>query len=67
MSEIMTQELMNKKEQLNRVFRATIKEFTKQVYIYVEGRNSGYSSLDDIVNDCTVLLLKEVSIRTPLK
>lgn len=58
---------ITKKEQLERAFRATVKELTKQIYIYVTGDNSGYLSIDAIVNDCVVLLLKEVSIRTPLR
>lgn len=58
---------ITKKEQLERAFRATIKELIKQIYIYVTGNNSGYLSIDAIVNDCVVLLLKEVSIRTPLR
>lgn len=57
---------LTKKDQLRGAFRGTIKEFAKQTYIYIEGRNSGYSSISDIVNDCVNLLLKEVSIRTSL-
>jgi len=56
-----------KKEQLKRAFKETLKEFTTQLSIYIEGRNSGYSSVDAIIDDCVNLLLKEVSIRTPLK
>lgn len=67
MNEVTIQQPMTKKEQLKLAFKATMKEFAKQIYIYIEGRNSGYLSVDDIVNDCAILLLKEVSIRTPLK
>lgn len=60
-------EKLTKKRQLERAFRGTLKEFTKQLSIYIKGRNSGYESVNAIMDDCVKLLLKEVSIRTPLK
>lgn len=60
-------EKLTKKQQLERAFRGTLKEFTRQLSLYIRGRNSGYGSVDEIIDDCVNLLLKEVSIRTPLK
>lgn len=60
-------EKLTKKQQLKTAFRGTLREFTTQLSIYIKGRDSGYRSVDEIIDNCVNLLLKEVSIRTPIK
>ena len=58
---------MTKKEQLKAAFKASLTNFHKEIMRYEEGSGSGYLSAESIVDDTTNELLKEVSIRTPLK
>jgi len=57
---------LTKKEQLKNVIETTLRKFKVAILMHDVGL-SGYNKQDPIIDSYTNELLKEVSIRTPLK